>query len=240
MRNLLFRYGAIPVVAGGFALLSAVASAANPETSAGEKIFKSQCSQCHALPDPQKLTAEQWVLRLEQMAPMAGLKSQEKTEVLNFLQGHSQKAVKIVSMAEERRLFEQKCGLCHSPDRVFLEPLSGESLRHVVLRMRERAPGWISEEELREIMEYLTHGAPEAKRPERKPIAGSEALFRERCSACHTLERVYLEIEKTKGRPPPWLHIVKRMQEKSPQWITPAEGNEILKYLQSLKAVGGK
>jgi len=142
-----------------------------------------------------------------------------------------------MSMAEERRLFEQKCGLCHSPDRVFLEPLSGESLRHVVLRMRERAPGWITEKDMHEIMEYLAHGAPEAKRPARKPVAGSEALFRERCSGCHTLERVYLELEEAKGRPPPWLHVVKRMQEKSPQWITPAEGGEILKYLQSLKPV---
>lgn len=64
-------------------------------------------------------------------------------------------------------------------------------------------------------------GAPQAKRPERKAVTGGEVLFRERCSACHTLERVYLEVEKTKGRAPAWLHIVKRMQEKTPRWITP-------------------
>lgn len=231
------RLGVILILAVGLVLAPLAAGAADPAAITGEKVFKSQCGQCHALPDPEKLTAEQWVLRIEEMAPMAGLKSGEKTEVLGFLQGHSRKVVKIMSMAEEKRLFEQKCGLCHTPDRVFLEPLSGESLRHVVLRMRERAPGWISAEELQEIMEYLSHGAPESKRPEKKPVAGSEALFRDRCSTCHTLERVYLELEEAKGKAPPWLHVVKRMQEKAPQWITPGEAGEIVKYLQTLKAV---
>ena len=221
------------------ALAPLVAGAANPETSAGEKVFKSQCGQCHALPDPQKLTAEQWVLQLESMAPMTGLKAREKTDVLGYLQAHSQKVATIMAMAKEKRLFEQKCGLCHTPDRIFLEPLTDQSRRHIVQRMRERAPNWISEKDMHEILEFLAHGAPEAKRPERKAAGGGEALLRERCSACHTLERVYLEVEKSKGRAPAWLHIVKRMQEKTPQWITPAEAGDIVKYLQSLKPVGG-
>jgi len=61
-------------------------------------------------------------------------------------------------------------------------PQAPEGLSDLV----EHAPGWITEKDVHEIMEYLAHGAPEVKRPERKPVTGSEALFRERCSGCHT------------------------------------------------------
>ncbi len=230
--------------AGVVGALAAAAIGAAPRAEAaapGEKAFQENCGRCHPLPDPQKLTSEQWVVRLETMAPMARLNKEEKTRVLGFLQEHSAKAVQVVSMAQERKIFEEKCSLCHTPDRIFVEPLTPESRRHIVLRMRERAPaGWISEKEAHEILEYLEHGAPEAKKPVRKEAKGGPAeVFRERCSACHTLERVYLELEesKEKGKAAPWMHIVKRMREKAPEWITEKEAEQILSYLRTLRPV---
>lgn len=206
----------------------------------GEKTFKKRCSQCHALPTPEKLSSEEWVLRLEAMAPMAGLKKKQKQSVLAYLQDHSKQAITIVSMAKEKKVFEDKCGLCHTPERVFFEKLNPNSRRHIVLRMQERSGNWISTGDAAEILEYLNHGAPGFKKPARKPVkGGAEAVFRKRCSACHSLERVYLELEesKEKGDTVAWLHIVKRMREKSADWLTQAEAKQIVQYLSKLKAV---
>ena len=67
----------------------------------------------------------------------------------------------------------------------------------------------------------------------------SAQVFRERCSACHTLERVYLALEESQGKDkaPPWMHIVQRMREKAPEWISAQEAEQIMTYLQSLKPV---
>lgn len=207
----------------------------------GEKTFKKRCSKCHTLPDPAKLTAKQWVVSLENWAPFARVKGEKKRELLAWLQAHSKKTTQMVSVAQERKTFEEKCSLCHRPDRIFIIPLTPKSQRHIVMRMRERAPeDWITEKDAREILEYLALGAPEAKKPVRKPVEGGAAdVFRERCSGCHNLERVYLALEKSKekGNAPPWMHTVKRMREKAPEWITEKEGDQILSYLQALKPV---
>ena len=207
----------------------------------GEKTFKKRCGQCHALPSPEKLSSEEWVLRLEMMAPMAGLKKKQKSEVLSFLQSHSKKASTLVSMSRERKLFEDKCSLCHSSQRVFLEPLTPESRRHIVLRMQERASDWISPQEAERILAYLDQGAPGIKKPKKKKInGGTDAVFRERCTGCHSLERIYLELEEHKqlaGKSAGWMHIVKRMREKAPDWMTSKEAEKIVKYLSSLKPV---
>lgn len=227
-------------LAVGCVLLAAVSAASHAQEPPGKATFEQRCKQCHALPDPKKLTDEQWVVRLDLMAPMAGLRPGEKSDVLQFLQSHNEAAVTVASMAREKRLFEEKCGLCHTTDRVFLVKLTTETRKHVIDEMRERAPDWISEKEAHEIVEYLVHGAPEAKKPVRKEVKGGSAVaFRERCSACHTLERVYLELEKSKdgNKAPTWLHIVKRMREKAPEWIDEKEAREIVTYLKTLKPV---
>lgn len=206
----------------------------------GKEIFEERCTMCHELPDPEKLTSEEWVVTLEDMAPNAGLDNTETGDVLGFLQAHSKRTVKIVSMAKERKLFEEKCSMCHTTDRVFIMPLTRESRRHIVERMQILANGWISLEEAHEILEYLNHGAPESEIPVRKEVVdGPAALFRERCTVCHTAERVYLELQESgkKHKAPAWLHIVRRMREKAPEWVTEKEAGKILEFLQSLKPI---
>lgn len=197
----------------------------------GKRIFEKRCQKCHDLPDPGKPPPDGWPKRLDLMARFARLKPDEKAQVLEYLQSHAKRAVKTVSLAEERRLFEEKCSLCHTLDRVFLIPLTDESRRHIVLRMRERAPDWISEEEARLILDYLSR-APRAIVPRKEVSGDAAAIFRQRCSACHSLERVYLKLEES--RAPSWMHIVKRMREKAPQWLTDEETEQIVQYLQSL------
>ena len=224
-----------PLLGGFILLLTTPLSgwAAQPE---GEKIFEKRCGGCHDLPDPNKPPPEGWDKRLDLMAPMAGLNKKEKNEVLNFLRSHSQKAEGMLSAAEERKLFMQKCSLCHSEQRVFLEPLTPESRRHIVLRMQERAPDWISPKDAERILAYLDQGAPGGKKPVKKKVNGDAGkIFRERCSACHNLERVYLALEKKESAGSAWMHIVKRMRQKAPEWISPKEAEQIAQYLKSLK-----
>ncbi len=175
------------------------------------------------------------------MAPMAGLNKKQKAEVLAFLQSHSQKAESVVSAAQEKKLFEDKCSLCHTSQRVFLNPLTPESRQHIVHRMQERSLGWISPKEAERILAYLDQGAPGIKKPKRKKInGGAAATFRERCTGCHSLERIYLELEEHKklaGKSAAWMHIVKRMREKAPDWIDSREAEKIVSYLQKLKPV---
>ena len=224
----------------GIALLTGLSTAWAEEP--GEKVFKKRCSQCHELPNPKQLTSDEWVDRLNMMAPLAGLKKNQKKDVLEYLQGHSRKATTIVSMSREQRLFEEKCTLCHTTNRVFLMPLTKESRRHIVLRMQKRASGWISPEEAQDILNYLESGAPGTDKPKRKAITGgAKEVFRERCSACHQLDRVFYEFEEHRFKAGGWMHIVKRMREKAPDWMTSKEAGEIAKYLDSLKpAKSGK
>lgn len=202
----------------------------------GKKIFDKRCSKCHALPSPEKLTSGEWVTRLDMMAPMAGLRKKQKIEVLEYLQSHSKKASTLVSMSREKRLFEEKCTLCHTTDRVFLMPLTKESRRHIVLRMQERVPDWITPEEAHDILTYLDKGAPGASKPKQKIVTGGpQEIFRTRCSACHQLDRVFYEFDKHRFMAGGWMHIVKRMREKAPDWMTDKEAKQIVKFLDTLK-----
>lgn len=207
-------------------------------TESGEKEFRKRCGQCHELPDPGKLTAGEWVQRLNTMAPLAGLKKKQKSDVLAYLQDHSRKAGTTASMSREKQLFEKKCTLCHSTNRVFLMPLTSESRRHIVQRMQKRAPNRISLEEAQAILDYLEKGAPGTKKPERKVVTGRpQDIFRERCSACHTLERIENALTQDRFKASGWMHIVQRMREKAPEWMTSEEAGQIAKYLNSLEPV---
>lgn len=62
-------------------------------------------------------------------------------------------------------------------------------------------------------------------------------IFAVRCSACHTLERVFLNLSKAENVADFWSHTVSRMRGKAPQWMSEADAAEILDYLRSLSPV---
>lgn len=206
-------------------LLPSVAMSEN----SGKELYETRCQKCHDLPDPNKVPNVGWEKRLKLMAKLAKLTPAEKKEVLSYLQGHVKKVTKTVSLAEDRRLFEEKCSLCHTLDRVYLIPLTDETRRHIVKRMQGKNPGWISEKEATLIVDYLSK-APKVVR-NKKAKGKAQDIFVERCSACHSLQRIYSKIKEDKI--PAWAHIVQRMQTKAPQWLSSAEAKKIIEYLQS-------
>ncbi|OGW61203.1 MAG: hypothetical protein A2V83_07295 [Nitrospirae bacterium RBG_16_64_22] len=199
----------------------------------GEKLYKERCSMCHAPPKPEEKTEKQWPKVIEQMAANAQLNAREKESVLKYLVEHARHEAVEARLAAEKKLFEEKCSLCHSLDRVYVVKLTAEAMDHVVKRMRLRAPDWITPEQARKILEFMKTD-PHERRKRQAVEGGPEVLFRERCTACHDLERVFLEADKPGAKD--WMHIVKEMQEKAPEWVTPDEAQKIIAYLQTLKS----
>lgn len=202
---------------------------------AGEKLYKERCSMCHALPKPGEKTEKEWPKIMDQMAATAQLGAKEKEAVLKYLVEHARHEAVEVRLVAEKKLFEEKCSLCHSIDRVYVVKLTPEAMDHVVKRMRLRAPDWITPEQARKILEYMK-ADPHERRKRQEVKGGPDVIFRDRCSACHDLERVFLEAEKPGAKD--WMHIVKEMQEKAPDWLTKEEAERIVGYLKQLKPIG--
>lgn len=196
-----------------------------------------RCGQCHDISDPDTLAGgEDWLKKLADMGPLDQLTPAQRVEVVEFLRYHGWEVNQIVSMATERHLFEEKCGLCHSVQRTFVETMNDEQLRATVERMRQREPQWISEDEAQRIISYIRSGARGAQRPEHRIVDGTPAdAFRARCAGCHPLERSYLYLESHLD--PQWPLLVKRMQAKAPEWISDSEAQLIVEYLAAQKPV---
>ncbi|MDX1569773.1 MAG: cytochrome c [Xanthomonadales bacterium] len=197
--------------------------------------FERRCGQCHQLSDPNVQVPQAWLERLGGQGTLDQLSAEEQRQLLSFFQHHGQETSAIVAMARDRRLFEEKCSLCHNPNRVFIQTLTDDQLAAIIERMRARAPDWISREEARTIYDFLEAGAPGESRILRQEFPNdNKGLYRNRCSACHTLERVYLMLERDRERAQ-WALTVKRMQARAPEWITDEEADRITAYLETLE-----
>lgn len=204
----------------------------------GQGLFEKRCTACHKLPDPGQPPPRGWAEQLELMAPLARLKEDQKQSVLDYLMTHSQQAAMAASLDEDRELFLEKCSRCHSPERVLLSPLQGESLRHVVNRMQNRSgTDWLSDQDVERVLVYLDTVSRGAEPVDSLSSDAAPAeMFDKRCSACHTLERIFQYLGDDGKAADFWSHTVSRMRGKAPQWLSESEADEILTYLLSAGA----
>lgn len=202
----------------------------------GQNLFEKRCAVCHKLPDPGQPPPVGWEQQLELMAPLARLEDRQKQEILDYLLSHSRQAIMDASVEEDRLLFEEKCGHCHTVDRVLLSSLTGESLRHVVNRMQSRSgTDWLSDQEIEQVLAYLSELPRETVQSAPFPDSTTpDQIFAVRCSACHTLERVYQRLGEAPDLADYWSHTVSRMRGKAPQWMSESEAGQILEYLRSI------
>jgi mono/diheme cytochrome c family protein len=208
-----------------------------PAEEVGEGFFRARCSQCHEVSELGELSAEEWVRRLTALRQDPGPTSDAQPDLLAYLVEHSRKAETMISMVEEKRLFEQSCGKCHPSARIFMMTLSPEQRRHVIRRMREHwdvGASWITTQDAERILAYVEQTIANGKQPEPGDIAGgSKQVFRERCATCHNLERVYRQVGQERGKAAAWVHMVNRMRAKAPEWISEQEAQQIVDYLRS-------
>ena len=211
----------------------AVQTPAWAATIDGQSLFEKRCSACHKLPDPDQPPPQGWAEQLDLMAPLARLKTDQKRSVLEYLQTHSKQASMSAALDEDRELFEEKCGQCHTTNRILLSELHGDSLRHVVSRMQNRSgTDWLSDDDVQKILGYLESESREASvTVQLGNDATSADIFAARCSACHTLERVFKNLGENSDPADFWSHTVSRMRGKAPQWVSDAEADQILEYL---------
>ncbi len=84
------------------------------------------------------------------------------------------------------------------------------------------------------ILFFQTHvQSQEAEKP--FPYESWKYLYESKCSKCHSLDRIFTD-PKTEGE---WRNCITRMIQKSPLWITPEEGEQIVaEILGTRKDVG--
>ncbi|MGE5188631.1 MAG: c-type cytochrome [Gemmatimonadota bacterium] len=68
---------------------------------------------------------------------------------------------------------------------------------------------------------------PAPPAPAASPAVEGKALFEQKCSACHGLDRA-TSLSLTKEK---WAEIVKSMQAKRPDWIPDADAAKIVEFL---------
>jgi mono/diheme cytochrome c family protein len=69
--------------------------------------------------------------------------------------------------------------------------------------------------------------APAAAAPAAGGAADGKALFEQKCSVCHGLDRATVRAETREK----WASIIKDMQAKKADWISDADAAKILDYL---------
>ena len=204
---------------------------AEPE---GQALFEKRCVACHKLPDPGQPPEVGWEKQLDLMAPLAQLKKGQKQEVLTYILSHARDSSMEAALDEDRLLFEEKCSRCHNLERVLLSQLSGDDLRHVVNRMQNRSgTDWLSNLEVETVLAYLSDALRVAPSVQIADNASPEQIFVARCSACHTLERVFSSMAEDADGSKLWSHTVSRMRGKAPQWMSDSDASQILEYLRS-------
>lgn len=217
----------------------ATGSVAWSATGDGQALFEKRCSACHKLPDPDQPPSAGWAQQLDLMAPLARLKGDQKQIVLDYLVSHSKQASMAASLDEDREFFESKCSRCHTTKRVLLARLQGEEVAHVVSRMQNRSgTDWLSDQDVERVLAYLNNESREKKSSARmsSDITPAE-MFAARCSACHTLERIFQKVSDESNTMEFWSHTVSRMRGKAPQWLSETEADGILEYLRSTVVV---
>lgn len=128
-------------------------------------------------------------------------------------------------------LFLKRCAICHELPKP--EDITEEGW---IEKMDMMAPlARLKKNQKQDVLQYLvSHSKSQVIASLQQK---DQLLMEQKCSHCHTLDRVF---EKMNGATQPDLfaHIVKQMQEKSPQWLSNEEASLISNYLDTLMKNG--
>jgi quinohemoprotein amine dehydrogenase alpha subunit-like protein len=143
--------------------------------------------------------------------------------------GQSQEMQKTFQYKPPQFLYEEKCSRCHTLERVFAEPKTDEEWRVCVSRMTQKSPAWLSEQEGAIIIRELAEGRQDmlVQPPQKKKYADAQLLFVDRCTKCHTLNRI-LNKDKTREE---WKETILRMRENAPDLFLDEDIPVLTEYL---------
>lgn len=166
------------------------------------------------------------------IAVMAGPYLARETNVQNVsLDAIHQPSVKI-DLNQAAATMQQRCSRCHNLDRVVSAVKDGPGWLTTVARMQARPGSGLSDEDASLIVSYLTSQAAPGGSGIDASLKVARALVDQRCSRCHTLDRVY----QTEQSPQEWRATVTRMVSHaagSPGALQPGEDEQIISFLSS-------
>jgi ferredoxin-NADP reductase len=127
-------------------------------------------------------------------------------------------------------LMQKRCSKCHNLDRVVGARKDAEGWRRTVDRMRAMPAARISEADAQTIVSYLVSLNRPQGSEQAAQMAVARALVDQRCSRCHSLDRVYETVQTAAE----WRETVARMVQYaagSAGALQPGEDRQIIDYL---------
>ncbi|KAA0242484.1 MAG: hypothetical protein DYG83_05500 [Candidatus Brocadia sp. AMX2] len=126
-------------------------------------------------------------------------------------------------------LYEEKCSKCHTLERVFAEPKTKNEWRICITRMMGKNPLWITAEEGALIIDEIVNGRKDTivATSQTKKYADVQVLFIDRCTRCHTVNRV-LKQNKTREE---WQETILRMRDNAPELFLDEDIPILTEYL---------
>lgn len=134
--------------AGVFLLTFSAARAEDPMVERmrkGRMMLESSCSKCHSVEKPltKDVSRAEWDdLLIKMTARGAAVSMEEKGLIIDYLGA--------------RHTFSRKCTVCHTREKVYDREQALAQWEKTVTDMAARQPGFVSEEEARAIIAYLT------------------------------------------------------------------------------------
>ncbi len=214
----------------------------------GRKLLERKCQKCHTLERvfTAVKTEDQWTKTVNHMVFRdPTIQDHEAAQIIYYLSKsrsilETERAMKLAGIA----LADQKCGRCHTLERVYLKKRTKAQWSEIVDKMAAIEPAWISTGETTTIKQYLytAHSAEEVAtvRPaalELEPTAPSEPLtvsprnfFVSKCTVCHSTDRIFRKAEKYMADRQKWRTVVERMIENGAQ-LDESEAEIVIDYL---------
>ncbi|MHC4182651.1 MAG: hypothetical protein ACYSWS_05690 [Planctomycetota bacterium] len=126
-------------------------------------------------------------------------------------------------------LYEPKCSKCHPLDRIFTDPKTEGEWRICVTRMIQKSPAWITPEEGEQIIAEITGHKKGVigSFPKKKKYADARLLFIDRCTVCHSVNRILLANRTGEE----WKETVTRMRDNAPEMFLDEDLPIIIEYL---------
>ncbi len=112
-------------------------------------------------------------------------------------------------------VLEGACTQCHSTTQIFLQPTYTD-WKSVILRMEQAHGAKLTDAQKTAVAQFLS--------TRQRPLG--EQVIAGKCTACHTLSRIYSKPSGTDWKP-----IIKRMKEAHGLALTPQEEAAVLDYL---------
>ena len=127
-------------------------------------------------------------------------------------------------------LVDIKCSKCHTLKRIFVMFRPVEEWRTIVQEMMNKNPQWIRQEEIQMIINEIVKISPEriqATITEKKNYEDARFLFVDRCSICHSINRVLIKNKMAEE----WQETVERMRSEAYEYIKKEDAERITHFL---------